>query len=153
MREDDHSIAVMPFEQTGQQVELRRRGQGQCALLAIGVEGRSAFGRSEGEVEKLTPAVGLPHIYARLLHEAAVKLTGLLVTNSFLLGECHIQLHHPVLRQELAAELGYVASEDDRADELVEMRVRVVGTFGRGGQPEPERSNGTCGRQAVRWPR
>ena len=40
--------------------------------------------------------------------------------------------------QDTLRALGDLAAVDDRADELVEVRVRVIGAFGRGGEPEEE---------------
>ena len=116
-------------------LSLAGAARASVALLAVGAEGLAALGRAERQVEELAPAVGLAHVDARLLHEAAIELAGLLVAEPLLLGQSSTyRVIDPVLGQELAAELGDLAAVDDRADELVEVRVRVVGAFGRGGQ-------------------
>ena len=122
----------------------------QLALLAVGAEGLAALGRAVRQEDELGPAVGLAHVDAR-----AAARTRDRARAPARIGAAPASLnwtykrHHPVFGQVVAAELGDLAAVDDRADQLVQVRMRVIGAFRGRRQPQAERGDGAGRRQAV----
>ena len=119
MSEYDNSIAAVAVEQSSQQVQLCRGGQGQCALLAVGVEGLAALGRTKGEIEELAPAVGLAHVDARLLYEPPVDArepARTRVRSSSLTATYSVATRYSARN---CAQLADLAAKDKRPDELI----------------------------------
>ena len=149
VREDQDAVAVVPVEQVGQKIELCRRRHRQLALQAVGMERLSSFGRAMRQEQELRPAIGLAHADAGVLDERAINLARLVVADAIFRAQVHIQSLDVIVGQIVAAKLGDLAAVDDRADQLVEVGVSVIGAFRRGGEPEPEGGDGAGRRQAV----
>ena len=136
-----HSVAIVAFQESGQQAELRRRGEGEGPLFAIGQIRLPPLGRSVGLEEELTPGSRLPHVDPATGEERPIDLALRFVPVTLLVGQVDEQRLDPIFGEELALELGDLATIDDRPDQVIEPFVSIIGAFRGRRQAEPKRSD------------
>src|SRR5438046_2755621 len=105
----------MTSEQMFELPQLRRRRQGDAALLAVRLEGGAALLRTAGGVDEVLPPVLTAEVDAGVGDEAAELLAHLAIALLFLGRQIDVDALGAILGEIVAGQLLDLAAIDDRA--------------------------------------